>query len=430
MTFLRTSEEAVNICDNVFEFYEPVATITDMTNAFDATSNTQVITLTGTGFGTDTSAIEFYIDGVKQECLTAEDTTATFAIDGTLDEVSDNVQIYFADGLPSGYADFNSVTVTPSLVSVSPSSGSFGGTLLTVTGTGFGVDTQDVNLIHEATGTEICSEVEVTGYGTFTCLTVSLEISSTDNLYLKTASGSHSCGNTLNSAECFFEQAQASSPSVTGATISSSSTIAIDGTDFPTSDYDVIVLFKGVESDSAVINSDVSITATFNNGIPVSETAESPSVRFVPSDSRRRLVSLSDAGMQLLGWINGDVTIQNTLSVTDSTSGLSCSFQGGCAYTVTSDGLTSTLTDSETNYIDVCGNTCVIDSDASDADQTTCTLPYVSTAYSASTFEIVQEGKLHDGTWTGTASDEQLAGLIDGLNMIDMEDSTSSDCYF
>lgn len=116
--------------------------------------------------------------------------------------------------------------------------------------------------------------------------------------------------------------------------------------------------------------------------------------------------------------------------MTDSTSGLSCSFQGGCSYTITSDGLTSTLTDSETNYVDVCGNNCVVDSDASNADQTTCTLPVVSTAYSASTFEIVKEGKLHDGTWTGTASDEQLAGLIDGLNMIDMEDGTSTDCYF
>ena len=60
----------------------------------------------------------------------------------------------------------------------------------------------------------------------------------------------------------------------------------------------------------------------------------------------------------------------------------------------------------------------------------TCNLPYVSTAYSADTFEIVTEGILHDGTWTGTASDEELAKLIDGKNMVDMNDSTSSDCYF
>lgn len=91
LTFLRTSEEAVNLIDNTFEFYEPLATITDLTNAFDTATNSQVITLTGTGFGTDISAIELIIDGVQQECLTADETTATFALDGTLDEASDNV---------------------------------------------------------------------------------------------------------------------------------------------------------------------------------------------------------------------------------------------------------------------------------------------------------------------------------------------------
>ena len=72
----------------------------------------------------------------------------------------------------------------------------------------------------------------------------------------------------------------------------------------------------------------------------------------------------------------------------------------------------------------------MINSDLSDADQTTCTLPYVSTAYSATNFEIVVQGMLHDGTWTGTATDAELAKLIDTRNMIDMNDETSSDCYF
>jgi len=53
----------------------------------------------------------------------------------------------------------------------------------------------------------------------------------------------------------------------------------------------------------------------------------------------------------------------------------------------------------------------------------------VSTAYSADNYEIVVEGKIHDGTWTGTASDAELAKVIDGKNMIDMIDSTSSGCF-
>jgi len=113
-----------------------------------------------------------------------------------LDESSANVQIYFPDGLPTGYADFASVTVVPTLVSISPSSGSSGGTLITVTGTGFGSNTQGINLTHSTSGTDICDEVNITGYGIFTCLTTAMEIASGDVITLKTASGSYSCGNT------------------------------------------------------------------------------------------------------------------------------------------------------------------------------------------------------------------------------------------
>jgi hypothetical protein len=321
-----------------------------MTNAFDTDTNTQVIALEGTGFGVDTSAIEFYVDGVAQTVLTAADTTATVTITDMLDETSSNVQIYWTDGLPTGYADFASLTVVPTVVSISPSTGSSGGTLITVTGTGFGTSTEDVNLIDENSDTEICEEVKMISYGSFTCLTKAMEITAGDVITLKTASGAFSCGNTATPDECLFEQLDASSPVVTGASISSSSSITITGTAFPTSDYDVIVLFKGVETSSAVIDSDTSITATFSNGIPISDTAASPSVRFVPtaSDSRRRLMSLADADLQLVA-ILSDVTVANTLSVTDSTSSLSCSFQGGCSYSVSAAGLTASLTNSATN---------------------------------------------------------------------------------
>ena len=88
LTFLGTSEEAENLVSNTFAFNEPIAAITGMTNAFDADTNTQVITLEGTGFGADTAGIEFYIDGVVQTVLTAADTTATVTVDEMLDETS------------------------------------------------------------------------------------------------------------------------------------------------------------------------------------------------------------------------------------------------------------------------------------------------------------------------------------------------------
>lgn len=425
LTFLGTSEEAENLVSNIFNFAEPAATITGMSNQFDAATNSQVITLEGTGFGTDTEGIEVYIDQVKQTVLTAADTTATVAISGMLDESSADVQIYFADGLPAGYSDFTSITATPTLVSISPSSGSSGGTLITVTGTGFGVNSAGINLTHAASGTDICLEVNIIEYGTFTCLTTAMEITSGDVLNLKTATGSYSCGNSNAPESCNFEQLDASSPSVTAAQMSSSSTIDISGSAFITSDHDAIVLYKGVESSSTVINSDSSITATFNNGIPVSDAGAAPSVRFVPAGT----ANLSNASLQLVA-LGSDVTVTNTLTVTDSTSGLSCSFQGGCSYSVTAAGLTASLSGSSTNWIDVCGNPCVINSDSSDSEQTTCTLPLLSTSYSATNYEIVTQGVLHDGTWSGTASPEELAKLIDTKNMIDMVDSTASNCYF
>ena len=52
LTFLKTSEEAVNLVSNVFEFSDPIATVTGLSSAFDTTTNTQVITVEGTGFPT------------------------------------------------------------------------------------------------------------------------------------------------------------------------------------------------------------------------------------------------------------------------------------------------------------------------------------------------------------------------------------------
>lgn len=105
---------------------------------------------------------------------------------GIFDETSSDVKIYFADGLPLGYADISTFSVSPTLVSISPSTGSSGGTLLTITGTGFGTETESMNLVHSSSGTEICEEVNITGYGTFTCLTKAMEIESSDEIILKT----------------------------------------------------------------------------------------------------------------------------------------------------------------------------------------------------------------------------------------------------
>ena len=140
------------------------------------------------------------------------------------------------------------------------------------------------------------------------------------------------------------------------------------------------------------------------------------------------MISLTDVDEQLIAFQSG-ISITNELSVTDSTSGLSCSFQGGCEYAVSASGLFSTLFASDSSKIEVCGNECILNESASGSGEAICTLPYVSTAYSAAEYDIVQVGVLHDGVWTGTASDRELNKLIDNKNMVDISDETSSSCY-
>jgi hypothetical protein len=53
---------------------------------------------------------------------------------------TDDVVVYFADGLPSGLEELPRLSFEPRIFSVSPATGSAGGTLLTVTGSGFGVN--------------------------------------------------------------------------------------------------------------------------------------------------------------------------------------------------------------------------------------------------------------------------------------------------
>ena len=178
LVFLRTSEEAQNDGSDLYEFATPMATLSDMTNAFDSSSNSQIFTITGSGFPNgDISGVSLHLDGIEQETLTVTDTVATFRVTEVLTG-NPSVRVYFADGLPAGYDSFDTATIVPTLVSISPSTGSSGGTLITVTGTGFGMDSccQDINLEHTASASDICNEVTITGYGTFTCLTKALEI--------------------------------------------------------------------------------------------------------------------------------------------------------------------------------------------------------------------------------------------------------------
>ena len=318
--------------------------------------------------------------------------------------------------------------MTPTLVAISPSTGSSGGTLITVKGTGFGTSTKGVNLVLSS-GTEICKTVTLIKYGEFTCLTKAMEIQSTSVLKLKTASGSYACGNTINAAACKYSQTNAGSPTVTAVSATNPTTFQVTGTGFPTSGHSAVVVISNVQSSAAIINSSTSITATFDSGVPVVSGAVVPTIKFVPSAGSRRLADITDQDDQTIAYLS-NVSFTNAVSVTDSTTGLSCSFQGGCVYSVTAAGLTSTLKSDPTSQIDVCGQPCTLIEADSSATSAVCTLPLAQTSYAASQFKVVEQQLIVKGEWTGTTNSTELAKLTDNKNMIDMVDPTLGGCHF
>ena len=205
IVFAKTSEEmtcqinAGNGC--VFAFTASSTTVTGMTGAFDATTNSIILTVAGTGFlNNDITDTELWIDGFKQTTLSVSNTDATFKLINALTTSSSNIKFYTKEGLASG--SIASHSFNPALVRISPSAGSMGGTLLTVTGVGFGKDTINVNIYSSTLNKNICSDVKVTGYGTFTCQTISAEILNTDSLKLVIGNNKYACANTATPANC------------------------------------------------------------------------------------------------------------------------------------------------------------------------------------------------------------------------------------
>lgn len=120
-----------------------------MTPTFDAATNTLQVIAIGSGFTVgDTSSVSLYIDDVKQTTTSvASALSAVFTISNITSASSSFVSVFFADGNPTGWTNISGLTFTPNFFLISPSTeGSEGGTLLTVSGTGFGTKTTGLGL--------------------------------------------------------------------------------------------------------------------------------------------------------------------------------------------------------------------------------------------------------------------------------------------
>lgn len=131
-----------------FDYIDSTSTVTGISAAFDQASNSIKLTVSGTGFvAGDAAGTELWIDGLKQQIVSVDTTTAVFQLTGALSNTSQDIKFYIGEGSPAGTLSY--ISFDSGLISVSPSTGSSGGTLLTVSGVGFGQNNQStVNLYH------------------------------------------------------------------------------------------------------------------------------------------------------------------------------------------------------------------------------------------------------------------------------------------
>jgi hypothetical protein len=81
------------------------------------------------------------IDGVELTLLSVQYDVAKFELVGVLDKYTNDIDMYFDDGLPQGYNTANQLWFGQKLYSVQPSIGSAGGTKLTISTAAIGAKT-------------------------------------------------------------------------------------------------------------------------------------------------------------------------------------------------------------------------------------------------------------------------------------------------
>jgi IPT/TIG domain len=114
-----------------------------------------------------------YLDGVKQTFVSlTDDTSVIFTLTSFGTQSPLSVKFYSDQGTPNGAnAIANpSLKITPTLISLTPSVGSAAGTVIKVTGSGFGSLTTNLNLWSGSSG-NVCKSVTYVDPFTLLCTT-------------------------------------------------------------------------------------------------------------------------------------------------------------------------------------------------------------------------------------------------------------------
>ena len=236
--YLRTFEQAVcglgqDLCTFTWKDVNQLPSLNSYSVVFDTTLNDYVLTLSGQFYTSNTAGVEFYVDGISQSVTSATQTDINVTLTGFKNTVSQNVQFYLPTGTPSGATQLTStgITVTPTVLSMTPSIGSPAGTIITALVKGVGVNTANVAFVTATSQTNICSQVTIPSYGVVQCKTNAATMAAT-TLSVKVGSTSYTCGTAAN---CAYQTSSsfpvAISYSLTG------NKIVFSGSNFFTSGY-------------------------------------------------------------------------------------------------------------------------------------------------------------------------------------------------
>lgn len=253
-------------------------------------------------------------------------------------------------------------------------------------------------------GTNECDGTNVISYGKVTCWWKTRRGFGNEEMYLVYGDDVYHCTDTdSDSTACAVTKTSAGFPQITSSTITDANTIVVTGSGYEFSDdHEAIFTFAGVPADSITIDSDTQMTVTYLLGVPLG--SESPRIEFV-----------HDGDDYYESYDNDEYDVNpelvNELEVTASTSGLQCSFAGGCEYEVTVDALAGMIAyDPENAKITICDEECTFNEDESTGEIVKCTVPKISTIYSNENFAIETESDdLDSGVYFGTAENNEMA---------------------
>ena len=243
-------------------------TVSALSATFGSTFTVTQLTITGSGFGTSAAAVSVLLHSAslgdfRCALTSVADTEIDCNIHGGLD--GDYALIVSVSNY--GYAEFSSISNLFSLefqiTAVSPAAGSTnGGTLLTITGKGFSLITENM-LVYIDTSDQACEIQSITSTTSLTCLTP--------------PQGAKSAGTTYNvgllgrlvnlancNGSCSFQYEATSTPTVTSISPLSGKagdSLTVTGSNFGSDTASVHILFGDIEAD-ATLDSDTSISVT------------------------------------------------------------------------------------------------------------------------------------------------------------------------